>query len=369
VTWREIPADQYNSLKRVTLIDVRSPCEYLVERIPTAINVPLFSDAEREYIGTVYATEGEIIARRKAMNIIAPKIPTLIDAIVDARGDDNKPLVVHCWRGGLRSEAVASCLSIVGLDCFRLTGGYKSWRSVVVRDFAADDYQFAVIALQGHTGSGKTDILTEIAKQGGQVIDLEKLACHRGSVFGALAQKEEQPSQKDFEAAIWQAVRSFQGGTVYIEAESRNLGRVSLPAFLFKRLNAAPQILVTGSLERRCRRILAEYSGEKNVEARVGETSAKQIVKLEGAALTAAEQALATIQNRLPGAVLKEIRQHVGAGDLAAAVELLLTHYYDHYYQKHISGRSFSATVCGDDPARAAAEILALSEKTVGNSP
>ncbi|MBU6452103.1 MAG: tRNA 2-selenouridine(34) synthase MnmH [Cyanobacteria bacterium REEB67] len=357
MTWREISADQFNSLKRVTLIDVRSPCEYIVERIPGAVNIPLFTDGERDFIGTVYATEGEIIARRKAMNIIAPKIPALIDAIVEARGDENKPLVVHCWRGGLRSEAVASCLSIVGLDCFRLTGGYKSWRSVVVRDFAADPYLFEVIALQGHTGVGKTEILTEIEKAGGQVIDLEKLARHRGSVFGALAQKEGQPSQKDFEAAIWHRVRSFNGGKVYVEAESRNIGRVSLPAFLFKRLNGAPQILVSGSLERRCRRILADYGG--NDESALDEGAGGKIM-LEGAALQAAEQALATIQNRLPGAVLQEIREHVAAGDLAPAVELLLTHYYDHYYQKHIAGQNFIGTVSGDDPILAARDILAM---------
>ena len=352
MTWREISADQYNALKKATLIDVRSPGEYKVERIPGAVNVPLFTDAQRDFVGTIHANEGEIVARRKAMNIIAPKIPALIDDIVKARGDDHCPIVIHCWRGGLRSEAVASCLSIVGIDCWRLTGGYKAWRSIVVRDFSADAYDLEMIALQGHTGVGKTEILAALKKLGAQVIDLEALACHRGSVFGALGQASMQPSQKDFETALWFAMRALKAdaGPVFVEAESRNIGRISLPAFIFKRITVSPKILITGSMPARCQRILSDYVSL----SKHGQT-------LPPGIHIAANQALSTIQTRLPGAVYIDIQRLVADGQLTSAVELLLTHYYDHYYQKWINAQTFSGTVSGDIPLDAAKQILALT--------
>jgi len=351
VTWREISCDQFNSLKRATLIDVRSPCEYLDEHIPGAVNVPLFTDQERDFIGTIYAGQGELIARRKAMDIIAPKIPKLIDEIIAVRTGDNAPVVIHCWRGGLRSEAVASCLSIVGIDSWRLTGGYKAWRRVVLRDFEADQYKFKLVALQGHTGVGKTDILKAIAAAGAKVIDLEKMANHRGSVFGALGLGD-QPSQKDFEAKLWLEVRSLADfdGLVFAEAEGKTIGRLRLPDFIFNRLQTGPKILVTGSLAARCDRIVSDYGGSAECEP-----------ALPPELYQSGLAALSAIKERLAGPLVREVQGLVARNQLRPAVELLLVHYYDRYYQKHIDSQTFTLTVSGDQPKEAAAQIMGYS--------
>jgi tRNA 2-selenouridine synthase len=353
VTWREISCDQFNSLKRATLIDVRSPREFLVEHIPGAVNIPLFSDGERDFIGTIYANEGELVARRKAMDVIAPKIPKLIDEIIAARSGDNAPVVIHCWRGGLRSEAVASCLSIVGIDSWRLTGGYKAWRAVVLRDFEANQYPFKLVALQGHTGVGKTDILKALEVAGAKVLDLEKLANHRGSVFGALGLGH-QPSQKDFDARLWLAVRGLESydGLVFAEAESKNIGRLRLPAFIYGRLQEGPKILVNGSLAARCDRILADYAGGAGAEQALSP-------ELHQSGLAA----LAAIKERLAGPIVKQVQELLATNQPRPAIQLLLIHYYDHYYQKHIDREPFVLTVSGDDPKQAAAEIFKWAQE------
>ncbi len=172
MTWREMSVEELIALKKVALIDVRSPCEYSVENIPGAVNVPLFTDHEREMIGTIYATEGELVARRRALRILGPKISDLVEEIVQHR-QSGAPLVIHCWRGGLRSESVASCLSIIGVDSWRLTGGYKAWRRHVVADFEAEVFQFEALVLDGLTGSGKTELLQALEDAGEPVLDLK----------------------------------------------------------------------------------------------------------------------------------------------------------------------------------------------------
>ena len=157
MTWREISPEQLCDLKNALVIDVRSPCEYLLESIPQAVNVPLLSDDERAQVGTVYKQEGEVPARRLALRIISPKIPQIVDAILALR-TQGVSLVIHCWRGGLRSEAVVSFLTIVGIDCWRLTGGYKAWRRMVVHDLEGAGFEFDPVVLHGQTGVGKTEI-------------------------------------------------------------------------------------------------------------------------------------------------------------------------------------------------------------------
>lgn len=346
------------ALKRVVLIDVRSPCEYQAEHIPGAINVPLFTDQEREIIGTVYAREGELVARRQALRLISPKIADLVDEIAARKGHDT--LVVHCWRGGLRSEAVVSCLSIVGVDAYRLTGGYKAFRKMVVNQFEAFDYPFEFVVLHGHTGVGKTEILDELAVLGLPVVDLEKLANHRGSVFGALGLGE-QPSQKNFESALWKLVRELTG-LAFAEAEGRKLGRISLPDFILERLNRGRRILVTGNTAVRARRIVKDY-------ARFAASIDKEIddyhqMPLSDTFMKQAKQALVSIKDGLGGKKMLEVDRLATAGDVQGAVEVLLADYYDRYYQRQIDQFApYELTVCGDEPGEAAKEIASWLKK------
>ena len=340
MTWREITAAQLNNLRRPLIVDVRSPGEHAAENIVGAINLPLLSNEERATVGTIYAQQGELVARRQALGIIAPKIPEIIETIVTLRAT-GQAIVIHCWRGGLRSEAVASMLSVVGIDCFRLSGGYKSWRKQVLTDLQNNSYRFRPVVLHGLTGVGKTVILQELRALSFSVLDLEQLANHRGSAFGGMG-LEAQPTQKNFEAALWQQLRSFDNELVFMEAESRKIGKLALPDCTIQWIRTGQRLLVTSEIETRCARIIADYAGALNDNERQ-----QAIAQLLG------------LKERLGTQRVLEIQEMFLAGNLAHAVAALLLEYYDPLYSSQIEqAHPFELTVDGGLP-RAAAQAIA----------
>lgn len=343
MSWRELNADQLNKLRHPLIVDVRSPCEHEEERIVGSVNIPLLSNEERVQVGTVYAQNGEMQARRLAVNIISPKIPDIIDQIFALRRS-GQALVVHCWRGGLRSEVVASMLSVVGLECFRLTGGYKAWRKQVLTDFQNDFYEFQLIVLHGFTGVGKTEVLRELKKSGQNVLDLESLANHRGSVFGGMGLGV-QPTQKNFEAELWQCLDSFDCKLVFVEAESRKIGKLALPDCVFNRIQSGVPILVNGSMDSRANRIIDDY-------CQIGSESAEE-----------AKRSLLQLKERLGRRKAQELQELFEQDRRQEAVRELLMHYYDPLYTKEIERhRPFAFEVCADNPVQAAAQILQWAE-------
>lgn len=352
MTWREISPDKFNALKNTLVIDVRSPCEHQAECIPNSINVPLLSDQERAVVGTIYKTEGEMIARRHALKLISPKIPEIIERIDQLREHGNT-VVVYCWRGGMRSESVASVLSIAGMDTHRLTGGYKAWRATVMRDFDQNRYPLQFAVLHGLTGCGKTEILVELASRGFKVLDLEALANHRGSVFGGLGLGE-QPTQKNFDAALWMELRRLHeqgnGDLVFVEAESRKVGRLALPDCVFDRIQVGVPILVNGSIEARAQRIVADYLNPAHNPERE---------------ISRGLELLSHLKERLGSKLVQEIEHLVKSGSVLEAVSLLLVHYYDPLYSHAIERhKPFTLEVNGDNPHSAADAISDLHKRT-----
>jgi tRNA 2-selenouridine synthase len=342
MTWREIAAPDLKTLRNKIIIDVRSPCEFVAERIPQAVNIPLLTDQERAEVGTVYAQAGEIVARRLGLKFIAPKIPEIVDRIVELK-NHNSSLVVHCWRGGLRSEAVASFLSIVGIDCWRLSGGYKAWRNMVLKEFESDPYPCNSVVLQGRTGAGKTDLLNLLEKSGAQILDLEKLAQHRGSLFGELGLSG-QPTQKNFEGMLWERMQMVCDAPLFIEAEGRKIGNLTLPDFIMRRINSGRRILVTSSTDLRVKRIVSAYLPESNPEL-----------------VARAKSILPLLTSRLSKQIVSEIHRLAGQGDFSELVEKLLVQYYDPLYDAKISRQKFALEVCFDNPERCAAQIMEWS--------
>jgi tRNA 2-selenouridine synthase len=339
VTWREIDIDQFSRLTNPLLIDVRSPCEHASEYIPGSINIPLLSDAERAVVGTLYVQQGEALARREALRLIVPKISQIVDDI-RCRRASGQAIVIHCWRGGLRSEAVASFLSVVGIDCFRLTGGYKSFRRHLLEQLDGNRFSFTTVVLCGLTGVGKTDILKELSNLGAQVLDLESLANHRGSVFGSLGLGK-QPTQKNFEAELFFRLKGLHTGYLFLEAESRKVGKLSLPDCIFNRIKSSKRILVTASLESRRTRILSEYSAQ--LAQQDPESAARYLGKLK---------------ERLGAKRCLELIEFARQSQFGQLVEILLAEYYDPLYGRHIErSYPYELEVMGDDP-KVAAKII-----------
>lgn len=241
------------------ILDVRSPAEFADDHIPGAINVPVLNDDERIRIGTLYKQVSPFEAKKLGAALIARNISQhLEDKFID-RPKSWRPLV-YCWRGGMRSGAMAHILAQVGWQTSQLEGGYKSYRRYVFTALETLPQQFDFCVISGSTGSGKSHLLHALAEAGAQVLDLEKLAQHRGSLLGRLPDQA-QPSQKTFETRLWDVLRTFTPNRpVYIEAESRKVGVLSLPNALVERMRGSAVIRVEVPQEVRVKFLIEDYS-------------------------------------------------------------------------------------------------------------
>ena len=221
------------------ILDARSPAEFADDHLPGAISVPVLDDAERALVGTVYKQQSSFDAKRVGAPIAARNIAAHIDTRFAERPRNWRPLV-YCWRGGGRSGAMVHLLRQVGWDARRLDGGYKAFRRQVVTDLETLPQRFRYHVICGATGSGKSRLLEALAEAGAQVLDLELLAQHRGSVLGDLP-NEPQPTQKRFETELWEALSRFDAKRpVYVESESKKVGNLRVPDELLQRMRASP---------------------------------------------------------------------------------------------------------------------------------
>lgn len=223
-----------------TLIDVRSPSEYAEDHLPGAINLPVLSDEERAQVGTIYKQISPFDARKLGGAMVAANAARHIAGSLAEFGGGWKPLV-YCWRGGQRSGSFATILAQIGWRVDKIEGGYKAWRNLVVAQVQNAPIPAPVIVLDGNTGSAKTEILARLRQQGHQVIDLEGLANHRGSLFGAMPGG--QPSQKMFESRLAMELLALDPSRpVLLEAESSRIGDLNLPRMIWQAIIAAPRL-------------------------------------------------------------------------------------------------------------------------------
>ena len=301
------------------IIDVRSPGEFARGHIPGAVNVPLFEDAERAVVGTLYKQTGRDAAVLEGLRIVGPKLAAIVERAHEIAPD--RRIAVHCWRGGERSGSVAWLLDKAGFaEVLTLKGGYKAFRNHVLDSF---DHVPDLRILGGYTGTGKTETLRHLRDLGEQVIDLEALAHHKGSSFGMLGE-EPQPTQEHFENVLWDALRGIdRSNHLWLEDESRKIGTVLLPEPLHGALRTAPVFFADMPQHERVQRLVADYGAFPRED------------------LAAAIQRIA---RRIGPQHAKAALEALEVGDLGTVARIALD-YYDKTYAYGLSQRDASRVV------------------------
>jgi tRNA 2-selenouridine synthase len=302
------------------VIDARSESEYAEDHLPGAVNWPTLTDAERASIGTEYKQVSPFDARKRGAVLAARNIAAHLEREVQDKPRDWCPLV-YCWRGGQRSGSLATVLDAVGFPVHVLEGGYREFRRAVIAELETLPARFHFRVLAGRTGSAKSRLLEALADPhgaGAQVLDLEALACHRGSVLGPLPDLP-QPSQKAFETALWTALsRLDPARPVWAESESRTIGRLRVPEALLERLRAAPCVVVQMPVAARVRFLLHDYAHF------VADTEAFCA-------------RLAALRDLRGAAVVERWQAEARAGRHAEVVQELLDLHYDPIYEKSMA--------------------------------
>lgn len=300
-----------NKAAYIPLLDVRTPAEYAGGHIPGAINFPLFSDEERAIIGTLYKKEGQKRAILRGLDLIGPRMRQMLTNAekIAPKGE----VIVHCWRGGMRSGSVAWLLQLYGFQVSILKGGYKAYRNWVLDTFKENR---KLVVLGGSTGSAKTLLLQLLREHGEQKIDLEAMAHHKGSAFGALGEQE--TTQEQFENELAEAwSRLDPARPVWVEDESRTIGKKVIPEPIWRQMRQAQVILLQRPLEERVMYLVKEYG-----------TFPKE--ELAGSILR--------IRKRLGGLAFQQALEALDNNDLATTARLLLD-YYDKAYAMGLSHR------------------------------
>lgn len=313
---RPVTLDQIDRFDAV--IDARSPAEYALDHIPGAINCPSLDDEERRIVGTIYKQQGAFEARRVGGAMVAANLARHLRERFADRPANWRPLV-YCWRGGLRSGSMVTWFRLVGWDAQQLAGGYKRYRHHVIERIEQLAPRLPLRVLCGPTGSAKTALLAELAAQGEQVLDLEGLAAHKGSVLGRVPGVE-QPSQKAFETRLAGAIAGFDlARPVFVEAESRRIGRIALPTPLLERLRASPCIEIAATPETRLAYLLRDYAYLGDDGERLAET-------------------LGTLRELQSNATLARWQGWARAGALPELFAELMALHYDPLYARSQNG-------------------------------
>jgi tRNA 2-selenouridine synthase len=304
------------------LIDVRSPGEYYHAHIPGAVSLPLFTDEERKVVGTTYKQESREKAIKVGLKYFGPKMVKMIEQVeklmkekegshTNAGSPPTSPIVVHCWRGGMRSAGIAWLLDLYGFNVFTIKGGYKSFRHFCLHQFELD-HPLALVG--GYTGSGKTALLQTLHQSGQAVIDLEQLASHKGSAFGNINMPP-QPTQEMFENKL--AIELYQyskqaAQPIWLEDESQRIGDVNIPFGFYQKMRQSPLFFLDMPFESRLSYIVQDY-GKGDIEKLVN--------------------AIIRIQKRLGGLEAKNAIRFLMDGDIKSCFSILLS-YYDKWYLK-----------------------------------
>ncbi len=328
----------------IQLIDVRSEGEFAEDALPGALNLPLLDNVQRAAVGKTYKEQGVAAAKRLGMHLVAPKLPELIEKMMDL--GSRQQLVLYCWRGGLRSKYLVDQLHFMGVPARQLIGGYKSYRRFVNSSLEQPLTQ-EIVVLHGLTGVGKTEVIEQLVTSGLPVIDLEALAENRGSAFGGVGMGQP-PSQKKFDSRLYREMcRYADYPYLVVECESRRVGSVLLPQTLVAAMKLGKHILLYDTLPNRIARIKKIYTDGTDCN------------------LTQLEMAVGNLKERLGGQKVAELQAKIRTGNFDETVEFLLVNYYDPLYRYPDQPDSgFELSVFTGNLTAAATQIRAFLDKT-----
>jgi len=333
------------------IIDARSEAEHALDHLPGALNWPSLNNEERIRVGTIYKQQSAFDANKLGASLVAANIARHLEREVMHLPKTWQPLV-YCWRGGKRSGSLGLVLGQIGFKVWLIDGGYKAFRAAVVENIETLSKQFRFQVIAGPTGSGKTRLLQSLKAEGAQVLDLEELAQHRSSVLGRIP-GQAQPSQKHFDMRIWHALRQLDTSrTVFVEAESKKVGNVSIPETLVEVMRGSPCIDLQLSEEERVQLLLEDYT-----------------YFAQDAALFCKRLEVLTAQKGR--ALVSQWQQQVQSGDTVAVVRDLLALHYDPTYAKSVQrnfsqfGQAYAAVL----PNRQAPSLQALAQQLMQHYP
>ena len=290
---------------QLPLIDVRSQGEFSEGHIRGAINIPLLNNEERIIVGTAYKKQGQQIAIKEGFRLVGPRLLDIINETEKIA--DGREVLVHCWRGGMRSNNFCQFIAMAKIKSHSLKGGYKAYRQLALQTFQKP---LQLVLVTGCTGSGKSEVLRALAQQGEQVLDLEAMANHKGSAFGGLMLPP-QPTTEQFHNDLFEAMLKLDlTKPIWVEDESITIGKVSLPVDFWRHMQASPLVQMHVSKEIRIKRLVNEYGIADRQEF---------------------ASAMDKITKRLGGQHLKAAKASLAEGNMAATIDILLT-YYDKYY-------------------------------------
>ncbi len=307
-------------IKNSVIIDVRSQKEYLESHITTAINIPILSNSTREEVGIIYKKFGREQAIKKGLDLTSPKLSKIIEQFMKI--DNDKNIILYCARGGLRSLSIYNILSTFREKVYIIDGGYKAYRNYIIDtlDNVIKNIKFYV--LQGHTGVGKTIILREFEKNGGNVLNLEEIAKNAGSVFGNIPFDKEQPSQKQFENNLfYHLTKDDKIKLLFTEAENRRIGKVLLPECFYIKLINSERILISTNIKNRIYNIKQDYFKFLNFDDKSFENAIKKLKKILG------------------NKKVEELTHELKNKNIDYVIEELMINYYDKLYDKYIDDK------------------------------
>jgi tRNA 2-selenouridine synthase len=297
--------DFFSLRSKLPVVDVRSEGEFESGHIKYAINIPLLNNAERKEVGTDYKQKGKAEAIHTGFRLVGPR---LMEMIIEAeRVAEKKEMIVHCWRGGMRSSNFCQFVGMDNIKTHQLEGGYKAYRNAAIETFKKP---FQLIVIGGCTGSGKSEVIQSLARHGEQVLDLERLANHRGSAFGGLMLSP-QPTTEQFQNDLFEEILQMDvNRRIWVEDESISIGRVFLPTELWSRMSESPVVEIALAKATRINRLVKEY----------GKADRAQFL-----------EAMVRITTKLGGQHFKAAKEKLIEGDMAATIDILLN-YYDKAY-------------------------------------